>query len=372
MVPDRHRVEGGLAIARRRDPAAQPRVGRPRHRRPRRRAGAERQLSRRRRPESTEQRHERHGHGREQHVGLGLGHAIRPPPARACRTRRGLKISGLDLNNTPVHDHERNERHGHERRRRQRGRRLQHDDAQLALHGHRPFRRPRRASCWRDGNNGPDDIHMAESGCAPSLTAADDIGAVQYVQATSAAVSAYTTPAAAMAAGYEPASPTDYPVVVYVNPTIVAANAAAQRTLDPQHVDGLVYATTPSGGDVLAAAMYILPATETKVPMPYGALGAVASPHPGVRTGHALAHHALRHHRATPRAPAARCCSRRRTSPWCGRSRWPAAARHSAAGHPDRGGGGDAAERHLRCIRRDERRPPDSASRLIRRGCVAP
>ena len=31
-----------------------------------------------------------------------------------------------------------------------------------------------------------DDIHMAESGCAPSLTAAEDIGAEQYVQATSA------------------------------------------------------------------------------------------------------------------------------------------------------------------------------------------
>ena len=74
---------------------------------------------------------------------------------------------------------------------------------------------------------------MAESGCAPSLTAADDIGAVQYVQGTSAAVSGYTTPAAAMAAGYVPASPTDYPVVAYVNPTIVAANAAARRTLDP-------------------------------------------------------------------------------------------------------------------------------------------
>ena len=140
-----------------------------------------------------------------------------------------------------------------------------------------------------DGNNGPSDIHMAESGCAPSLTAADDIGAVQYVQATSAAVSGYTTPAAAMAAGYEPASPTDYPVVAYVNPTIVAANAAAQRTLDPQHVDGLVYATTPSGGDVLAAAMYILPATETKVPDALRRARAVASPHPGVRAGHAVA-----------------------------------------------------------------------------------
>jgi hypothetical protein len=113
---------------------------------------------------------------------------------------------------------------------------------------------------------------MALSGCAPRLTAADNIGAAQYVQATSGAVSGYATPAEALAAGYVPASPTEYPVVTYVNPRIVAANAAAQRTLDPQHVDGLVYATTPSGGDVLAAAMYILPATETKVPMPYGAL----------------------------------------------------------------------------------------------------
>lgn len=123
-----------------------------------------------------------------------------------------------------------------------------------------------------NGNNGPIDIHMAESGCAPALTAAQDIGAAQYVQATSVAVSPYATPAAAVAAGYVPASPTDYPVVAYVNPAIVAANAAAQRTLDPHHVDGLVYATTPSGADVLVAAMYILPSTKTTVPMPYGAL----------------------------------------------------------------------------------------------------
>ncbi len=123
-----------------------------------------------------------------------------------------------------------------------------------------------------DGNNGPIDIHMAESGCAPTLTAAQDIGAAQYVQATSAAVTPYATPAAAVAAGYVPASPTDYPVVTYVNPDIVAANAAAKRTLDPHHIDGLVYAMTPSGTDVLVAAMYILPSTVTSVPMPYGAL----------------------------------------------------------------------------------------------------
>ena len=213
---------------------------------------------------------------------------------------------------------------------------------------------------------------MAESGCAPSLTAADDIGAVQYVQATSAAVSGYTTPAEAMAAGYEPASPTDYPVVAYVNPTIVAANAAAQRTLDPQHVDGLVYASTPSGGDVLAAAMYILPATETKVPMPYGALvqwhrrtqvcgPATPSPtmpfditgYPPCAARHAAAADALRLLGVA--------------GPGGGRP-----AGHSAAGHPDRGGRGDAAERHLGCVAGMRSRPPHSASRLIRRGRPLP
>jgi hypothetical protein len=123
-----------------------------------------------------------------------------------------------------------------------------------------------------DGNNGPLDIHMAQSGCAARLTSAEDLGAEQYVQATSAAVSRYATPSAAVAAGYVPASPTGYPVVYYVNPAIEAANAAARRTLDPRRVDGLVYATTPSGQAVLAAAVYVLPATETRVPMPYGAL----------------------------------------------------------------------------------------------------
>jgi hypothetical protein len=123
-----------------------------------------------------------------------------------------------------------------------------------------------------DGNNGPADIHMAVSGCAAPLTPAHEIGAEQYVQATSAAVSKYANPSDAMAAGYVPVSPTNYPVVYYVNPAIVASNAAAKRTLDPQHVDGLVYAATPSGQDVLAGAFYILPATETTEPMPYGAL----------------------------------------------------------------------------------------------------
>ena len=123
-----------------------------------------------------------------------------------------------------------------------------------------------------DGNNGPGEIQMAESGCAPKLTAAEDLGAQQYVQATTEAASRYPTPAAAMAAGYQAASPTDYPVVAYVNPTVVAANAAARRTLDSSHIDGLLYARTPSGTEVLAAAFYILPSTVSSFPMPYGAL----------------------------------------------------------------------------------------------------
>jgi hypothetical protein len=183
----------------------------------------------------------------------------------------GLKISGLDLSNTPYMIMSGTN-----------GMDMNGADASAAAgfntttpnwHYTGPAIPQTEASeLLADGNNGPADIHMAESGCAPSLTAAQDIGAEQYVQATSAAVSPYATPAAALAAGYVPASPTDYPVVMYVNPTIVAANAAAGRTLDPHRVDGLVYATLPSGADVLAAAFYILPASETSAPMPYGAL----------------------------------------------------------------------------------------------------
>ena len=81
-----------------------------------------------------------------------------------------------------------------------------------------------------------------------------------------------STPSDAVAAGYEPVSPTDYPVVYYVNPTIAAENAAVDRTLDPTSIDGLVYATTPSGDQVLAAAMYVYPSSLATPPMPYGSL----------------------------------------------------------------------------------------------------
>ncbi len=121
------------------------------------------------------------------------------------------------------------------------------------------------------GENGPTDIHMLMSGCTSEPTFSQQINAGQYVQSTSQAVARYSSPGAAVAAGYVPVSPTAYPVVYYVNPTIVTANATAGRTLDPQSVDGLVFAQTPSGQEVLAAAMYLLPSTVTP-PMPYGAL----------------------------------------------------------------------------------------------------
>ncbi len=123
-----------------------------------------------------------------------------------------------------------------------------------------------------EGKNGPDDIHMAETGCAAEPTYSEQINSTQYVQATTKSVAPYDNLSAAVAAGYVAVSPTSYPVVYYVNPSIEAANAASKRTLSPAHIDGLLYARIPSGQEVLAAAMYVLPATVHKAPMPFGAL----------------------------------------------------------------------------------------------------
>jgi hypothetical protein len=123
-----------------------------------------------------------------------------------------------------------------------------------------------------DGKNGPDEIHMALTGCAPEPNFSQQINSTQFVQSTSAAVSGFSDLSTALAAGYVAVSPASYPVVYYVNPTIAAANAAAKRTLSPEHVDGLVYARTPSGQEVLAAAMYVLPSTVHSAPMPFGPL----------------------------------------------------------------------------------------------------
>jgi hypothetical protein len=123
-----------------------------------------------------------------------------------------------------------------------------------------------------DGGNNANQVHMARSGCAKEPTFSDQIKAAQYIQATSKAVASMNTPAAAMTAGYVPVSPTNYPVVYYVNPTIAAENALVDRTLDPTAIDGLLYATTPSGDQVLAAAMYVYPSSVATPPMPYGSL----------------------------------------------------------------------------------------------------
>jgi hypothetical protein len=123
-----------------------------------------------------------------------------------------------------------------------------------------------------DGVNGPLDIHMATSGCAAEPTFSEEIEAFSYVQATSKAAAKYPTPASAVAGGYQLVSMHGYPVTYYVNPGIVAANEAAKRTLDPDALDGLVYAETPAGQQVLAAAIYLLPSSESPPPTTYGPL----------------------------------------------------------------------------------------------------
>jgi hypothetical protein len=122
------------------------------------------------------------------------------------------------------------------------------------------------------GKNTVNDVHMASSGCAAEPTFSQEINAEQYIQATTLAVAHLSSPLAAVAAGYVLASPSNYPVTYYINSAIEAANVAAKMTLSPQSVDGLVYAQTPSGQEVLAAAMYVLPSSVTTPPMPYGAL----------------------------------------------------------------------------------------------------
>ena len=89
-----HRVEAGLAFARRRSPAAEPRGGRPRHRRPGRLARIERELSARG-GGVVGPRHGGHGDEREQRVGLGerleVGVTVGRALARASHTRKASR-----------------------------------------------------------------------------------------------------------------------------------------------------------------------------------------------------------------------------------------------------------------------------------------
>ncbi len=107
---------------------------------------------------------------------------------------------------------------------------------------------------------------MQTPNCSAAPTADQVLGAVQYVQATSAAVAKYKNLSAATAAGYIPITSSTYPIVHYLNLSYMNN----QDILDPNHVDSLVYAFTPDG-PVLVAAMYLLPNFENG-PMPYGCL----------------------------------------------------------------------------------------------------
>ena len=107
---------------------------------------------------------------------------------------------------------------------------------------------------------------MQTPNCSTAPTADQVLGAVQYVQATSAAVAKYKNLSAATAAGYIPITSSAYPVVHYLNLSYMNN----QDILDPNRVDSLVYAFTPNG-PVLVAAMFLLPSSESG-PMPYGCL----------------------------------------------------------------------------------------------------
>lgn len=117
-------------------------------------------------------------------------------------------------------------------------------------------------------SNETDEGHQMQTpDCSTSPTDQQVLGAMEYVQATSAAVAKYKLLSAAVAAGYRPVTSTAYPVVHYVDPALLSAKNA----LDPNHVDSLVYAFTPNG-PVLVAAMYLMPRAGQDGPMPYGCL----------------------------------------------------------------------------------------------------
>ncbi len=123
-----------------------------------------------------------------------------------------------------------------------------------------------------DGNNGPVDIHMAQSGCAARL----DVGPGHRRPAVRAGHQrgggALRHAVGGRGGRLRPGFADGLPRRGLRQPCHRGGQRSGTAHARPRHVDGLVYATTPTGAQVLAAAMYILPATETRVPMPYGAL----------------------------------------------------------------------------------------------------
>ena len=108
---------------------------------------------------------------------------------------------------------------------------------------------------------------MQTPGCTKSPSGAQMEAAMQLVQTTSSAVAKYKNLDVAKADGYVPITDTRYPVVHYLN----AGYMNGKDVLDPNHVQSLVYAFTPSG-PVLVAAMYLMPSVGEDGPMPGGCL----------------------------------------------------------------------------------------------------
>jgi hypothetical protein len=108
---------------------------------------------------------------------------------------------------------------------------------------------------------------MQTPNCSQSPTPAQVESADQLVQSTDAAVAKYKDLAAAQADGYFPITNPTYPVVHYIKLEYLRN----RYVLDPNHVQSLVYATTPQG-PVLVAAMYLMPSASEPGPMPGGCL----------------------------------------------------------------------------------------------------
>jgi hypothetical protein len=108
---------------------------------------------------------------------------------------------------------------------------------------------------------------MQTPSCTRTPTGAQMESAMQLVQTTSSEVAKYKNLDVAKADGYVPITDTRYPVVHYLNSGYMNDN----DVLDPNHVQSLVYAFTPSG-PVLVAAMYLMPSVGDEGPMPGGCL----------------------------------------------------------------------------------------------------
>jgi hypothetical protein len=108
-------------------------------------------------------------------------------------------------------------------------------------------------------------MQMAEPACTTTPTTAQRQAAVSFVNATVAATSKYRSLAAAKAAGFVPVTPTGNAVVHYINWNNMAKDVSPADVLNPNAVQSLVYANTPTGPR-LVAAMFLMPNGSTATP----------------------------------------------------------------------------------------------------------